>query len=317
MLSRVANSIYWINRLIERAENYARFTDVNYHLMMDLPPGLEEQWRPLIETTGDQVSFEKKHGEEYSKENVINFLVFDLDNPNSIISCLTNARENARTVREIISSEMWLQINEMYLNIKHGIAKDKWDEGNLSEMLRLIKMGSHSFGGTMDSTYSHGEGWHFGVMGRYLERADQTARILDMKYYYLLPKAQDVNTPLDMLQWSALLMSASSLEMYRKQYGRLDIKNIISFLALDRFFPRSMRFCIIEAEKSLHEITGSPLFTFTTEAEKEMGRLRSDLDYTDIDDIMRQGLHEYLDFFQIKHNRFSDSVFKTFFALRD
>ena len=125
MLSRVANSIYWINRLIERAENYARFIDVNYHLMMDLPPGLEEQWRPLVETTGDQVAFEKKHGEVYSKDNVINFLVFDLDNSNSIISCLTIARENARTVREIISSEMWLQINEMYLNIKHGITKDK------------------------------------------------------------------------------------------------------------------------------------------------------------------------------------------------
>ena len=115
MLSRVAESICWMNRYIERAENYARFIEVDFNLAMDLPPGtIEEQWRPLVLTTGDEGFFRKLYG-EFTKNNVIRFLAFDKDNPNSICSCLSAARENARTVREVISSEMWMQINEMYL----------------------------------------------------------------------------------------------------------------------------------------------------------------------------------------------------------
>lgn len=317
MLSRVANSIYWINRYIERAENYARFIDVNNRLTMDLPPDLEEQWRPLVETTGDQDRFEAKWGETYTKENVIEFLVFDAENPNSIMSCLSRARENARTVREIISSEMWLQINELYLNVHQGVERGTHERKNLDGILTSIKMGAHTFDGIMDSTYSHGEGWHFGILGRYIERSDKTARILDMKYYYLLPKIQDVNSPLDMLQWSALLRSASAYEMYRKRYGKLDTKNIITFLALDTNFPRSMHYCLIAAERSLHAITGDTVSSFSNAAEKELGRLRADLDYTDIEDIVRLGLHEYLDNFQVKHNRVSDIIFETFFAIKD
>lgn len=317
MLSRDAHSIYWINRCIERAENYARFIDVNNRLTMDLPPGLEEQWRPLVETTGDQLRFETEFGEDYSKENVIEFLIFDLENPNSIMSCLSSARENARTVREIISSEMWLQINELYLNVKQAIDKGYNEGKHLSDVLGSIKIGAHSFDGIMDSTYSHGEGWHFGILGRYLERSDKTTRILDMKYYYLLPKIQDVNSPLDMLQWLALLRSASAYEMYRKQYGKLDTKNIISFLALDRNFPRSMHYCLIAAEQSLHAITGTAIYSFSTEAEKELGRLRSEMDYTDFEDIVGVGLHEYLDDFQTKQNRVGKIIFETFFAAKD
>lgn len=317
MLSRVASSIYWINRYIERAENYARFIDVNNRLTMDLPPGFEEQWKPLVETTGDQEIFEKKFGEEYTKDNVINFFVFDLENPNSIISCLSKARENARTVREIISTEMWLQINELYLNVKQGITTQDWDKNNLPSMLHSIKMGGHTFDGIMDATYSHEEGWHFGIMGRYIERADKTARILDMKYYYLLPKIQDVNSPLDMIQWSSLLRSASAYEMYRKKYGKLETKNIIKFLALNRDFPRSIHYCLIAAEKSLHTITGTSISSFSTEAEKELGKLRSEMDYTDIDDIMNQGLHEYLDAFEVKHSAVSNIIFETFFAIKE
>ncbi len=317
MLSRVANSIYWINRYIERAENYARFVDVNHRLTMDLPPGFQEQWRPLVETTGDHEMFEKKYGEDYSKANVVDFLVFDRDNPNSIYSCLASARENARTVREIISSEMWLQINSLYLQVKQGISDESWDESNLTEMMQAIKIGGHTFSGIMDATYSHGEGWHFGTMGRHFERADKTARILDMKYYYLLPRVQDVNTPLDLLQWSALLRSASAYEMYRKQHGNLNVKKIITFLALDRNFPRSMHHCLIEAEQSLHEITGTSISSFSTRAEKEIGLMRSEMDYTDITDILNQGLHEYLDDFQTKHNSVGQVIFETFFAIRD
>ncbi len=316
MLSRVASSIYWINRYIERAENYARFVEVNHGLSMDLPSDFQEQWRPLVETTGDQDIFELKYGDNYSKFDVINFLVFDEGNVNSIMSCLNQARENARTVREMISNEMWLQINELYLNVKHGISHQNWDEYNLTEMLRIIKNGSHSFEGAMHATFSHGEGWHFGMMGRFLERADKTARILDMKYYYLLPDVQDVDTPLDMLLWSALLRSAGAFEMYRQKYGELQINNIITFLALNVNFPRSMRHCLIAAERSMHEITGTSVFSFSTKAEKELGKFRFEMDYTELEDIMNDGLHEFLDVFQTKHNVVSRAIYNTFFAIR-
>ena len=314
MLSRVANSIYWICRYIERAENYARFIDVNHRLTMDLPPWFEEQWLPLIETTGDIDVYKRRFGEDYSKDTVIDFLVFDNENPNSIISCLSSARENARTVREIISSEMWLQINELYLNIKHGMSNKNLN--NLTQILNSVKLGGHTFDGIMDASLSHGEGWHFGIMGRHLERADKTARTLDMKYYYLLPKVLDINTPLDLLQWSALLRSASAYEMYRKQHGNLSVNKIIAFLALDRAFPRSMLHCIVEATKSLHAINGTSTSTFSTEAEKVLGKMRSEMEYTDIEDILNQGLHEYLDTFQRMHNHASTVIFDTFFSAR-
>src|SRR5688500_8287739 len=119
MLSRVADSIYWLSRYIERAENVARFIDVNLHLMLDLPPGASEQWEPLVQTTGDLQVFETRYGAA-TKENVVAFLTFDPDNPNSILSCLRAARENARTVREIISSEMWEQANKFYLMVREA-----------------------------------------------------------------------------------------------------------------------------------------------------------------------------------------------------
>ncbi len=314
MLSRVANSIYWLNRYVERAENCARIIDVNLNLTFDLPPGEEEQWRPVVKTTGDSAVYKKRYG-DYTKEDVIQFLVFDDSNENSILSCLSNARENARVVREIISSEMWQQINELYLIVKEGINKDQWDLENLSDFFRTIKMGSHSFSGVMDATFSHSEGWHFGMLGRHLERADKTARILDMKYFFLLPTEKDVGTSLDLLQWSALLRSASAFEMYRKLYGKLEIGNIIDFLVLNREFPRAIHFCLYEAQDSLHAITGADWHGFSTPAGKKLGKLRAELDYTDVKDIFDFGLHEYLDEFESKLNQVGSAVFDTFFKI--
>lgn len=316
MLSRVANSIYWMNRYIERAENYARLIEVDYNLAMDLPPGLvQQQWRPLVLTTGDEELFENTYG-EYTKKNVLRFLAFDTANPNSICSCLFAARENARTVREVIPSDLWMQVNEMYLSIRTLNKDDSLNQKVLIQFLRDIKQGSHGFSGIMDATFSRSEGWQFGNLGRFLERADKTDRIIDMKYYYLLPNPEYVGTPLDLMQWSALLKSASAFEMYRKVYGKLDVSSIIKFLVLDREFPRAMRYCLIQAEQSLHSIIGSERFTFETKAEKEMGKLRSELDYTDVNDIFRFGLHEYLDVFQTKLNYVGSAIGDTFFADR-
>lgn len=313
MLSRVADSIYWMSCYIERAENVARFIDVNLHLMLDLPMGTTEQWEPLVHTTGDLLLFQQHYGKA-TKENVVAFLTFDADNPNSILSCLRLARENARSVREIISSEMWEQVNTFYLMVRAAASEGRVMEAP-HDFFTEIKMASHLFVGITDATMSHGEGWHFGRVGRLLERADKTSRILDVKYFILLPAVADVGTPFDDIQWAAVLKSASAFEMYRKRHGRLAPERVADFLILDREFPRAMHYCVVKAEESLHAI-GAPPGTFQNLAEQRLGRLRSDLDYAQIQEIIASGLHEFLDAFQARLNRVGAAIFDTFFTLR-
>src|SRR6266481_9861007 len=194
MLSRVAESIYWMSRYVERAENVARFIDVNLQLMLDSSFGqLEQQWKPLVSTTGDDAAFEKRYGEA-TQPSVIRFLTFDGENPNSILSCIRAARENARTVREIISSEMWLQLNKFYLMVTSAaVAPNRMDSAN--DFFNEVKEASHLFNGITHATMTQGEAWHFCRLGRQLERADKTSRILDVKYYLLLRSTEDVGTP--------------------------------------------------------------------------------------------------------------------------
>jgi uncharacterized alpha-E superfamily protein len=314
MLSRVADSIYWLNRYIERAENVARFVDVNLNLLLDSPSDVTQQWEPLVLTTGDLPLFRKSYGEA-SAEAVIQFLAFDSNNPNSILSCLQFARENARSVREIISSEMWEQVNAFYLMVK-DTAQICPSYHQMSEFFSQVKLSSHLFAGVMDATMTHNEGWHFGQIGRLLERADKTARILDVKYFILLPSIGDVGTTLDQLQWMALLKSASAYEMYRKcGQHRITPTGVAEFLILSREFPRSTRFCLLQSERSLQQITGTPIGTWRSPVERTLGRLRSDLDYLTIDDIVQTGLHEFLDALQSQMNEIDSKIYDTFFAL--
>ena len=313
MLSRAADAIYWMNRYIERAKNVARFIDVNLHLMLDMPVGIGEQWEPLVRVTGDHHVFKERLGEA-TQENVVEFLTFDTTYPNSILSCLYTARENARSVREIISSEMWEQVNKFYLMVK-GTSKKQALKASYDFFTR-IKTASHLFSGIADSTMSHGEAWHFGRLGGLLERADKTSRILDVKYFILLPDVAEIGTPLDDIQWSALLKSASAFEMYRKRFGPISTDSIADFLILDREFPRAVHHCLMEAEKSLHTITGSASGMFQNPAEQLLGRLRAELNYAHIDEIIEGGLHEFLDDLQTRLNRIGDAIFDTFFALR-
>ncbi|MEA5499568.1 alpha-E domain-containing protein [Limnoraphis robusta Tam1] len=314
MLSRVASSVYWLNRYVERAENIARFVDVNRNLLLDSPSGLEQQWQPLVLITADLELFEERYGQA-TAENVIQFLTFDASYPNSILSCLKAARENARSIREIISSEMWEQVNEFYMMVRDAAnGKNPYD---LPEFFYKVKLNGHLFAGIMDATMSHNECWHFGNIGRLLERADKTSRILDVKYYILLPSVQDVGTTLDEIQWIALLKSTSAYEMYRKRQKRHQITpyGVVEFLILDREFPRSIQYCFIHAEQSLHQITGTHSGTWHNPAERELGRLRSELDYLSIDEITEIGLHEFLDNLQRRINLIGDKMFETFFAL--
>jgi len=312
MLSRVADSIYWMNRYVERAENVARFVDVNLNLLLDAPVGMEQQWEPIVITTGDQEFFRQRYGEA-TAENILKFLTFDREYPNSIISCLRSARENARSVREVISSEMWEQVNDFYLMVNEAA-----DGGLISELHHFfpqVKMASHLFAGVMEATMAHTEGWHFGQLGRLLERADKTGRILDVKYYILLPAVTDVGSSLDDLQWIALLKSASAYEMYRKRQYRITPRGVTEFLILNREFPRSILFCLLQAERSLHEISGTPPGTWRTDSDRALGRLRSELDYLTIDEITQQGLHEFLDNLEVRLNEVGEKIFADFFAL--
>jgi uncharacterized alpha-E superfamily protein len=315
MLSRVADSIFWMGRYIERAENVARFIDVNLHMILDLPVGSAEQWEPLVITSGDQKRFAARYGTAATQENVFRFLAFDQENPNAIVSCLRAARENARSVREIISSEMWEQVNTFYLMVSASDAALHAKESP-HDFFTQIKMASHLFEGLTSTTMSHGEPWHFCRLGRLLERADKTTRLLDVKYFMLLPRLTDVGSPFDEIQWSAVLRSASGFEMYRKRYGRIAPDRVVDFLLLDREFPRAVHSCLIGGEESLHAISGTPAGTFRNAADRRLGQLRSELGYARVDDIVAGGLHEFLDGLQAKLNLVGDAISDTFFALR-
>lgn len=313
MLSRVADAIYWMSRYVERAENVARFVDVNLNLALDFPEA-GEQWAPLVATTGDNEYFLKRYG-EYSRDKVIQFLTFDRESPNSIITCLALARENARSVREIISSEMWEQANAAYLMVMDA-ARSRMALEQSHDFFTAVKQASQLFVGTTYLTMSHSEGWHFARLGRLLERADKTSRILDVKYFLLLPQPTDVGTTLDALHWGALLRSASAFEMYRKRHGVITPNKVVEYLLLDRRFPRTVRYCLSKGERSLHAITGAAMGTWTNGAERELGRLNADLSYADTKEILGRGLHEYIDNLQIRLNYVSQQVYETFFAMK-
>ncbi len=314
MLSRVADSIYWMSRYVERAENVARFIDVNLQLVLDAPPGQDQQWQPLVDATGDQEDFAKRYGAA-TQDNVLQFLTIDPQNPNSILSCLQAARENARGVREVISSGMWLQLNKFYLMVKLAAATPI-DLDFATEFFHDVILSSQLFTGITDASMTHGAGWHFAQIGRMLERADKVSRILDIKYYLLLPSPEDVGTSFDHIQWGAVLRSASAFEMYCKRHGRISPRGVAEFLMLDREFPRSIQFCLRSARDSLHVISGTPPGTFRCAPEKLLGQICADLEFVTVDDIIQRGLHEYIDEFQANLNETAQAIFERFFAFK-
>ena len=269
---------------------------------------------------------------------MITFLAFDTLNPNSISACLQSARENARTIRDLISTPMWEEINKAHLFVRSA-ASGGSHLHNPREFLDEVKRASQLITGVTDATMSHGEAWHFARMGRLIERADKTSRVLDVEHYFtpaasafappagngFQPAAAGVGMPTaglappgaDAVQWSAVLESASALEMYRKEYGAVSRRNVAEFLILDRAFPRAMHFCLIKAEESLLAVTGGVKGAYSNPAEQRIGRLRSELDYGHIDEILAGdgGLHGFIDAFQGRLNGASHAIHDTFFAL--
>lgn len=314
MLSRVANAIYWMCRYIERAENVARFISVNLNLLLDMPSEKGKHWEPVVMTTGDQALFEEHHP-DYDRESVIRFLTFERDYPNSILTCLAMARENARSIREIISSEMWEHLNNFYLELADKGSPD-FALNDPHRFFKIIQMRSHLFTGLMDCTMSHGEAWNFARIGMMLERADKTSRILDVKYFMLLPQADLVNSPIDNIQWTAVLKSASAFEMFRKKHHQITPRHVADFLIFDSDFPRAIHHCIVKAVICLHRITGTAPGSVNNTAEKLLGRLKADLDYADIDEVIDLGMHGYLDNLQTRLNHVDTAIGTTFFNIK-
>jgi uncharacterized alpha-E superfamily protein len=276
--------------------------------------GSTQQWQPLVDITGDTEEFEKRYGAA-TQQNVVQFLTFDPDNVNSIWSCVRAARENARSVREIISSDLWEQLNEFYLLVSSAAANGS-SLKDPHELFTTVKMSSHQLAGVTDATMTHNEGWHFSWLGRQLERADKTSRIVDVKYFLLLPTVADVGTTFDDIQWAAVLRSASAFEMYRKRHGRIAPDRIVEFLLVDSEFPRAVQCCLMAARESVHAITGTPGGMFRNPVEQLLGELCSELAYVQVDDLISEGLHEYLDQLQTKMNRVGIGISETFFATR-
>ncbi|AQG80217.1 alpha-E domain-containing protein [Spirosoma montaniterrae] len=317
MLSRVANSVYWMHRYIERAENYARFISVNFNLALDLPPNVDQQWEPLLIATADNSLF-YEHYRYPTRENVIQFMTFDKRNPNSTVSCLSNARENARTIREVISKEMWEHLNEFYLHVRDKAPQAQyWDQSQTQHFFIDIRNSIQLFYGIIDATITRNEAWHFGRLGRFLERADKTSRFLDVKYFTLLPEVDAVGTTIDLMIWSAVLKSVSAYNMHRQQHRSLTPTSIVDFLILDKMFPRAVAHCIRQAELSLYEISGNnPAQGFGNAAERALSKLRTEIEFTETSDIFRTGLHQYLDNFQTRTNEIGTAIFETYFDLK-
>ena len=312
MLSRAAESIYWMERYRERAENTARAVDCSLQLSLDAPAERESPWGPVVLASGDEELY-KELGGTLSKKAAMNFLTFEERNPNSILSCLSKARDNARSVREIIAAEMWQELNTAYLYVRNAAA-DPAASPTPHEFYTRVKRHGQVFAGIADATMLRGEAWHFGRMGAMLERADKTSRLLDMKYFLLLPSVDDVGAPYDGLQWSALLDAVGALEFYRKKHRQILHADVVDFLVLNPDFPRSILHCLLELEKSLRALTGTPPGQPGNDAERLLGRLRSDLGFCRVEDVMRRGLHEFLNDVQVRLDEVNAALSTIFFT---
>lgn len=316
MLSRVAYSLYWMARYIERAENIARIVDVNLQLLLDIR-NLDEKrlvayWLPIVQATGDEQGFFKSHPHATGPA-VTEFLVFQPDNPNSIFQCVCQARENARMVRDQITLELWEELNRLYLFIRSPQAREVWRR-SASEFFQEIKSSSLHLIGIINATLIHDEGWWFVQCGQFLERADKTTRILDVRYESLPERGAPANVNQnDALEWSAVLRSCSAWDAYKSIYGAdVHPRNVAEFLLLDDNFPRSVRFCVTELNRALRRISGVSEGHFCNDAEKLNGRFLAELQFSTVEEIFEVGLHKYLDEAQLKLNNIGDALFRAY-----
>jgi uncharacterized alpha-E superfamily protein len=316
MLSRVAHSLYWMARYIERAENIARLVDVNLQLLLDLRELDEKQlaayWLPIVQATGDDKEFFKLH-KRATGQAVTEFLVFQNENPNSIVQSICAARENARMVRDQLTLELWEELNRLYLFVRSPQARKVWDRSP-SEFFQEIKAGSLHLIGIASATLLHDEGWWFVQTGQFLERADKTTRILDVRHETLPEKgAPKIVSQTNTLEWAAVLRSCSAWDAYKTFYGAdMNPRLVAEFLLFNDSFPRSVRFCVSELNRAVRRISGVAEGNFSNDAEKLTGRFLAELQFSTVDEIFDRGLHKYLDEAQTKLNDIGEALFRAY-----
>jgi uncharacterized alpha-E superfamily protein len=314
MLSREANSLFWMSRQIERAENTARLLDVTYRMSL-LPYDLEESdatwtdpWALPLVITGLATSFYERYPGKLSADNVLRFMVFDPSNSSSIYSCIRGARENARTMRGSMTTEMYEDLNTFWLQIREKDFASLQREG-ISQFFEWVKMCSHQFRGVTFGTMLRDESYNFMRIGTFIERADNTARLLDVKYHTLLPSAADVGGAVDYYQWGALLRSVSAFGSYRKIYrDTITPIKVAEMLILRDDVPRSLHFCMNEIYGILQQVCDEN----STEPERLAGELHAQLHYDRTEKIISFGLHEYLMGFLVRLGAVNEELNKHF-----
>ena len=317
MLSRVANTLYWMMRYVERADNLARLIDVNEQLLLDFESldsaRLSGFWKPIILSTGDEAEF-GKHYDKASSDNVISFLTEDTRNQNSIFSCISYARENARTIRDQISDELWEEINSLYLFTKSKEAS-KLLEHNPPRFYEKVRRSSMTVLGISASTTARDAIWDFKTLGRYIERADKTTRFLDISTYF--PKgAKGIDqSSYGVLHWSAILSSCGAMGAFRATRLEVNARSVMEFLIFSPTFPRSVRYCIGQIDSTLHRLSGSRHGTFSSEAERMTGQMLASLSFGDPAKVLEIGLHNFLDDVQATLNDIAKEIFATYVLL--
>ncbi len=318
MLSRVAHLVYWMARYLERAENTARIVDVNDQLVVDMQSRRDADdpnaWEPLVFVSGSDEKFHELYGEVASERSVVDFMLFDKRNPSSVVSCVSLARENARCIRDQLSSEVWETLNTFYLRLKDD-DYSRFAQVGSSEYLAGIKSQLQLFFGVAESMIPRNDGWWFFSFGRHLERADNTSRIIDVKYYMILPDLQAVGSALDVVQWASVLRSCSAYEAFRRsRKGELNLHRAVDYLVRDKFFPRSMLYSIARAEEDLVRIGSGTQSSAVEKVNNMVTALHGQLVGTDIHAAIANGLHEFLDHIQERIKAIDEALFLAFIA---
>lgn len=318
LLSRVAENLYWMSRYVERAENLARLLHVGFYLDLDAAELAREGGDGPVESLLTIFACRDAYaagGGTGDRDEVLRFLTFDRQNPQSMLRLVAAARENARGTQETVSAEAWSHVNRLYLYLSGPRALRRF-RASPSRFFEAVKRACILFGGLIDSTLPRTEIFHFLQVGRYLERADQMSRILMAKSPALCPAGpDDGGLSMGLVHWTSLLRSCSAYEAYlRSHHDRIDPVSVVRYLVLDADFPRAVRFSVARCRESLHAIAGGDDDEFSSEAERRLGRLDSDLRYLDVDEIFERGLPTFLTGVQDACGRIGDEIHHAYFA---
>lgn len=311
LLSRYAEAIYWLARYVERTENLARILDVNETFSRDSRGW--QNWRSILQINRDEERFFENH-DDADAASVIYFYTLDQRNASSIISAVNQARGNARTLRPLISTEMWIQLN-MFSNKLKSMQREDLSEPRLARFCNQVKEACQTHTGITEGTFYRDESWFFYQVGRAIERADQTTRLLDVKYHLLLPNHETVGSPLDVSQWNAVLRSAAGYHAFRRvQPSGMTQADVAGFLLFHNRFPRSVRACVHDISDRLSQLRSGYRLIGGTQALEELDELRSVLDDITIDQVVNKGLHEFIDWIQLKLIRIHGELGAAYFG---